>query len=122
LPQSSQPYATRLDWFSGDWTGYRTQKPNDGSNQDSAQNNEQITQLVVDDLRMMAGDTAFFSFVLATKGNDNLQWQGITPTDAPVITVDDQPAPSRSELIKQGFKRVFDESIVDVNGDWILVE
>ena len=120
LPKSSQPYATRLDWFSGDWTGYRTQKPNGDSNQDSAQNNAQSTQLVVDDLRMMAGDTAFFSFLLATKGNDNLQWQGITPIDAPVITVDNQPAPSRIELIKQGFKRVFDESVVAEG--WELVD
>ena len=122
LPQSSQPYASRLDWFSGDWTGYRTQKPNGDSNQDSAQNNEQTTQLVVDDLRMMAGDTAFFSFVLAIKNNDNLQWQGIAPTDAPVITIDNKPEPSRFKLIKQGFKRVFDESVIDENGSWKLVD
>ena len=122
LPTASQPYAKRLDWFSGDWTGYRTQKPNGDSNQDSAQNNEQTTQLVVDDLRMMAGDTAFFSFVLAIKNNDNLQWQGIIPTDAPVITIDDQPAPSRFKLIKQGFKRVFDASVIDKNGGWVLVD
>ena len=122
LPTASQPYAKRLDWFSGDWTGYRTQKPNGDSNQDSAQNNEQTTQLVVDDLRMMAGDTAFFSFVLAIKNNDNLQWQGIIPTDAPVITIDDQPAPSRFKLIKQGFKRVFDASVVDKGEGWKLVD
>lgn len=120
LPQSSQPYATRLDWFSGDWTGYRAQKPNGDANQDSAQNNAQSTQLVVDDLRMMAGDTAFFSFVLANKDNDDLQWQGIVPTDAPVIIVDNKPEPSRFELIKQGFKRVFDETELDEG--WELVD
>ena len=115
LPQSSQPYASRLDWFSGDWTGYRTQTLANNSN-------KQSTQLVVDDLRMMAGDTAFFSFVLANKDNDSLQWQGITPIDAPVITVDNKPEPSRFELIKQGFKRVFDESVVDKGEGWKLVD
>lgn len=78
--------------------------------------------MVVDDLRMMAGDTAFFSFVLANKDNDSLQWQGITPIDAPVITVDNKPEPSRFELIKQGFKRVFDESVVDKGEGWKLVD
>ena len=104
IPQTNQHYAKRLDWFSGDWTGYRTQKINGNSTQDSTQNNE---QLVVDDLRMMAGDNAFFSFVLANKDADNNQWQAIEPIDAPVITIDNQPEPSRFELIKQGFKRVF---------------
>ena len=118
LPTASQPYANRLDWFSGDWTGYRTQMLNIGSTQNSSQNNE---QLVVDDLRMMAGDTAFFSFVLANKNTDNNQWQAIKPIDAPVVTVDNQPEPSRIELVKQGFKRVFDESVINEDG-WELVE
>ncbi len=114
IPQTNQHYAKRLDWFSGDWTGYRTQTPNS----DSTKNNE---QLVVDDLRMMAGDTAFFSFVLATRDAENNQWQEIEPIDALVITVDNKPQPSRFNLIKQGFKRVFDESVIDENGGWILV-
>ena len=114
LPTASQPYAKRLDWFSGDWTGYRTQTLAGNS----VQNNE---QLVVDDLRMMAGDTAFFSFVLANKDNANSEWQAIMPIDAPVVTIDNKPQPSRFELIKQGFKRVFDESIVDEK-DWVLVD
>ncbi len=113
LPTASQPYADRLDWFSGDWTGYRTQTLVD--------NDKQSTQLVVDDLRMMAGDTAFFSFVLANKDNANSEWQAIMPIDAPVVTIDNKPQPSRFELIKQGFKRVFDESIVDEK-DWVLVD
>lgn len=113
LPTASQLYADRLDWFSGDWTGYRTQMLADESN-------KQSTQLVVDDLRMMAGDTAFFSFVLATKDND--KWRAIEPIDAPVINIDNQPQPSRFELIKQGFKRVFDESVVDEDGGWQLVD
>ena len=116
LPTASQPYARRLDWFSGDWTGYRTQTPNENSAQNSTQN----TQLVVDDLRMMAGDTAFFSFVLANKDDKNLQWQAIMPIDAPVVTVDNQPAPSRFNLIKQGFQRVFDETELD--DGWELVK
>ncbi len=115
IPQTNQHYANRLDWFSGDWTGYRTQTLN-GS---SAQNNE---QLVVDDLRMMAGNTAFFSFVLAAKDNANNQWQAIEPIDAPVITIDNKPQPSRFELVKQGFKRVFDESVMDGDSGWELVE
>ena len=115
IPETNQHYAKRLDWFSGDWTGYRTQTLN-GS---SAQNHE---QLVVDDLRMMAGDTAFFSFVLATKNSQDLQWQAIEPIDAPVITVDNKPEPSRFSLIKQGFQRVFDESAVDLDGGWELVD
>ena len=77
-------------------------------------------QLVVDDLRMMAGDTAFFSFVLATNNTVNKNWQAIKPIDAPVITIDNQPQPARIELVKQGFKRVFDESVIDK--DWILVD
>ncbi len=114
IPQTNQHYAKRLDWFSEDWTGYRTQAPDS----DSTKNNE---QLVVDDLRMMAGDTAFFSFVLATKDNANNQWQAIEPIDAPVVTIDNQSEPSRFELVKQGFKRVFDESVVDKDGGWELV-
>ncbi|MBU5617402.1 metal-dependent hydrolase [Psychrobacter sp. TAE2020] len=113
IPQTNQHYAKRLDWFSGDWTGYRTQTPNS----DSTKNNE---QLVVDDLRMMAGDTAFFSFVLATKNPENNQWQAIEPIDAPVVTIDNKPQPSRFELIKQGFERVFDDSVVD--DGWELVD
>ena len=116
LPAASQSYAHRLDWFSGDWTGYRTQTPNENSAQNSTQN----TQLVIDDLRMMAGDTAFFSFVLANKDDKNLQWQAIMPIDAPVVTVDNQPAPSRFTLIKQGFQRVFDETELD--DGWELVK
>ena len=119
IPQTNQHYAKRLDWFSGDWTGYRTQTPNVDSNQESAQNNQ---QLIVDDLRMMAGDTAFFSFVLATNDAENNQWQAIEPIDAPVVTIDNQPEPSRFNLIKQGFKRVFDESVVDKDGGWVLVD
>jgi len=121
LPQSSQPYSTRLDWFSGDWTGYRTQTLHSTNTISNQSNTPSTMQLVVDDLRMVAGDTSFFSFVLATKDNDNLQWQAIVPTDAPAITIDNQPAPSRMELIKQGFKRVFDESVVDNNEGWELV-
>ncbi|MDN5566928.1 MAG: metal-dependent hydrolase [Psychrobacter sp.] len=117
IPQTNQHYANRLDWFSGDWTGYRTQMPDSSSTQNSNQNNE---QLVVDDLRMMAGDTAFFSFVLANKDNANNQWQAIEPIDAPVIKVDNQPEPSRFELVKQGFKRVFDETELD--DGWELVD
>ena len=116
IPQTNQYYAKRLDWFSGDWTGYRTQKLNGDSTQGFTPNNE---QLVIDDLRMMAGDTAFFSFVLATKDND--KWRAIEPIDAPVINSDNKPQPSRFELIKQGFRRVFDESVVDENGGWELV-
>lgn len=113
LPNASQPYAKRLDWFSGDWTGYRTQMPFNHSNQTDKPN----TQLVVDDLRMMAGDTAFFSFVLANKSEPNLSWQAIKPINAPRVTTGEQS--SRLELIKQGFERVFDESVVD--DDWVLV-
>lgn len=117
LPAQSQPYAQRLDWFSDHWTGYRVQMlPATSTTGDTAE------QLVVDDLRMMAGDTAFFSFVLADKANDNAQWQANTPIDAPVITVDNEPTPSRFELIQQGFKRVFDESMVDGDGGWIMVD
>lgn len=115
LPTASQPHAKRLDWFSGDWTGYRTQTPVDNVN-------KQSTQLVVDDLRMMAGDTAFFSFVLANKNSEDLQWQALAPIDAPVINMSDKPEPSRFELIRQGFKRVFDESVIDENGGWELVD
>ncbi|WLP94265.1 metal-dependent hydrolase [Psychrobacter sp. M13] len=115
LPSASQPYAKRLDWFSGEWTGYRTQTLADNSDKKS-------TQLVVDDLRMMAGDTAFFSFVLANKDAQNSEWQAIEPIDAPVITIDNKPQPSRFELIKQGFERVFDESVIDENGGWELVD
>ena len=117
IPQINQHHAERLNWFSGYWTGYRTQKLNGDSTQDPTQNRE---QLVVDDLRMMAGDTAFFSFVLATKDND--KWQALAPIDAPVINTDNKPEPSRFELIKQGFKRVFDESVVNENGGWELVD
>ena len=116
LPAASQPYADRLDWFSGDWTGYRTQTL------DSPQFKAKTTQLVVDDLRMMAGDTAYFSFVLALKAKKNGEWHAITPRDAPVVTVDNEPELSRIELVKQGFQRVFDESVVDSNSGWILVD
>ena len=117
LPAQSRPYSQHLDWFSGHWTGYRVQMlPATSTNGDAAE------QLVVDDLRMMAGDTAFFSFVLADKANDNAQWQAITPIDAPVIKVDNEPTPSRFELIQQGFKRVFDESIVDGDNGWKVIE
>ncbi|MGE6331092.1 metal-dependent hydrolase [Psychrobacter pacificensis] len=117
LPAQSQPYAQRLDWFSGDWTGYRVQMlPATSTTGDTAE------QLVVDDLRMMAGDTAFFSFVLANKTKDNAPWQAITPIEAPVIAVDNEPTPSRFELIQQGFTRVFDESMVDGDNGWIMVD
>ena len=117
LPAQSRPYAQRLDWFSDHWTGYRVQMlPATSTTGDAAE------QLVVDDLRMMAGDTAFFSFVLADNANANAQWQAITPIDAPVIKADNEPTPSRFELIQQGFKRVFDDSMVDGNGGWILAE
>lgn len=115
LPTASRPYADRLDWFSGNWTGYRTQTPIDNVNQQSM-------QLVVDDLRMMAGDTAYFSFVLALKAKQNAEWQAIIPTDAPIVRDKNEPEVSRMELVKQGFQRVFDESTVDGNGDWILVD
>ena len=114
LPIASQPYAYRLDWFSGDWTGYRTQTMLD----DAVEPNKQDIQLVVDDLRMMAGDTAFFSFVLANKTGQGSPWQFITPIDAPIIKVDGEPEVSRIELVKQGFARVFDESVVDNDGGW----
>ncbi len=116
LPTASQPYADRLDWFSGNWTGYRTQTL------DSSQFKAKTTQLVVDDLRMMAGDTAYFSFVLALKAKQNEEWQAIIPTDSPVVTVDNKPEVSRMELVKQGFIRVFDESVVDEDGGWELVD
>lgn len=115
VPMASQPYADRLDWFSGNWTGYRTQTPIDNVNQQSM-------QLVVDDLRMMAGDTAYFSFVLALKAKQNEEWQAIIPTDSPVVTVDNKPEVSRMELVKQGFIRVFDESVVDEDGEWELID
>ncbi|MEK6198665.1 MAG: metal-dependent hydrolase [Psychrobacter sp.] len=118
LPIASQPYAHRLDWFSGDWTGYRTQTMLD----DAAEPNKQDVQLVVDDLRMMAGDTAFFSFVLANKTGQESPWQSVTPIDAPIIKVDGKPAVSRIELVKQGFARVFDASVVDNDSGWILVD
>ncbi|WP_367109682.1 metal-dependent hydrolase [uncultured Psychrobacter sp.] len=114
VPNASQPYAKRLDWFSNDWTGYRTQMlpaTNDYSHT--------ITeQLVVDDLRMMADNTAFFSFVLANKSKPNLPWQAIEPINAPRVTIGEQS--SRLELIKQGFKRVFDESVVDEDSGWVV--
>jgi inner membrane protein len=117
LPAQSRPYAQRLDWFSGHWTGYRVQMlPATSTTGDAAE------QLVVDDLRMMAGDTAFFSFVLAEKANQHAQWQAITPIEAPIITVDNEPTPSRFELIQQGFKRVFDESMIDRDNGWKVVE
>ena len=117
MPAQSRPYAERLDWFSGDWTGYRVQMlPATSTTSDA------VEQLVVDDLRMMAGDTAFFSFVLAKKANQSTQWQAITPIDAPVVEADNEPTPSRFELIQQGFKRVFDETIVDGDSGWKLVE
>ena len=117
LPAQSRPYAQRLDWFSGHWTGYRVQMlPAASTTGDAGE------QLVVDDLRMMAGNTAFFSFVLADKTNDNAQWQALTPIDAPVIRADNEPTPSRFELIQQGFKRVFDESMVDGDSGWKVVE
>ena len=115
LPTASQPYADRLDWFSGNWTGYRTQKPIDNVD-------HQSRQLVVDDLRMMAGDTAFFSFVLALKNEQNPEWQAITPQDAPIVRDNNEPEVSRIELVKQGFIRVFDESVVDEDGGWELVD
>jgi inner membrane protein len=115
MPAQSQPYAQRLDWFSGNWTGYRVQMLPAASTSDVAE------QLVVDDLRMMADDTAFFSFVLADKTTDHKRWQAITPIEAPVIKADNEPTPSRFELIQQGFKRVFDESVVSGDG-WILVD
>ncbi len=114
IPQTNQHHAKRLDWFSGDWTGYRTQTPVD--------NDKQSTQLVVDDLRMMAGDTAFFSFVLANKIGQASPWQSITPIDAPIVRADGEPEVSRIELVKQGFVRVFDESAVDTDGGWVLVD
>ncbi len=117
LPAASQPYAHRLDWFSGDWTGYRTQTMFD----DAVEPNKQEIQLVVDDLRMMAGDTAFFSFVLADKDSDN-NWQAIKPIDAPIVRADGEPEVSRIELVKQGFVRVFDESVVDIDSGWVLVD
>lgn len=117
IPAQSRPYAQRLDWFSGNWIGYRVQMLPVASNASSA-----TEQLVVDDLRMMAGDTAFFSFVLADKANQNTQWQAITPIEAPIITADNEPTPSRFELIQRGFKRVFDEQAVDGREGWEMVE
>ena len=118
IPQTNQHYAKRLNWFSGNWTGYRTQTMFD----DAVEPNKQDIQLVVDDLRMMAGDTAFFSFVLANKTGQGSPWQFITPIDAPIIKVDGEPEVSRIELVKQGFARVFDESVVDIDSGWILVD
>lgn len=118
LPTASQSYAHRLDWFSGDWTGYRTQTMLD----DAVEPNKQDVQLVVDDLRMMAGDTAFFSFVLANKTGQESPWQSVTPIDAPIIKIDGEPEVSRIELVKQGFVRVFDESVVDIDSGWVLVD
>lgn len=117
LPAQSRPYAQRLDWFSGNWTGYRVQMlPAASTTSDATE------QLVVDDLRMMAGDTAFFSFVLAEKANQGTPWQAITPIDAPVIAVDNEPTLSRFELIQEGFKRVFDETMVDGDNGWKVIE
>ena len=110
LPAQSRPYAQRLDWFSGDWTGYRVHTT------------AKKQQLVVDDLRMMAGDLPFFSFVLADKANERAPWQPITPTEAPAPTQDNQAQSSRFELIRQGFKRVFDEKAVDMREGWEMVE
>ena len=118
MPAQSRPYADRLDWFSGDWTGYRTQTMLD----DVVEPNKQDAQLVVDDLRMMAGDTAFFSFVLANKIGQGAPWQSITPIEAPVIKTDGEPEVSRIELVKQGFVRVFDESVMDGHNGWEVVE
>ncbi|WP_227686725.1 metal-dependent hydrolase [Psychrobacter fozii] len=118
LPIASQPYAQRLDWFSGDWTGYRTQTMLD----DAVEPHKQDVQLVVDDLRMMAGDTAFFSFVLANKTGQALPWQSIAPIDAPIVKTDGEPEVSRIELVKQGFVRVFDESAMDNDSGWVLVD
>lgn len=115
LPAESQPYAKRLDWFSGDWIGYRTQTPMDNAN-------EQSTQFVVDDLRMMAGDTVFFSFVLASKGEQDLKWLAMMPIDTPIVRADDEAEVSRIKLVKQGFERVFDESVIDEGSGWILVD
>ncbi|MBP2279919.1 inner membrane protein [Psychrobacter sp. PL19] len=136
LPQSSQPYATRLDWFSGDWTGYRTQTLIATNTIPKQSNTPSTEQLVVDDLRMVAGDTSFFSFVLATSENqknisakknssspsDNPQWQAIIPIETPFVSIDDKPKPSRFNLIKQGFHRVIDESAMDADGGWELVD
>ena len=116
LPTTSQPYAKRLDWFSGDWTGYRTQMLN------PPQFKAKTTQLVVDDLRMMAGDTAYFSFVVANKEKQDSKWQAVTPIDAPIVRDKNEPEVSRMELVKQGFQRVFDESAVDEDGGWELVD
>ena len=116
LPVQSRPYAQRLDWFSGNWTGYRVQILPATSTSGAAE------QLVVDDLRMMAGDTAFFSFVLADKTTDHKRWQAITPIEAPVIKADNEPTPSRFELIQQGFRRVFDEQAVDGREGWEIVK
>ncbi len=117
IPAQSRPYAQRLDWFSANWTGYRAQMlPATSTTSDASE------QLVVDDLRMMAGDTAFFSFVLADKTIDNEQWQAITPIEAPVVEEDNEPTQSRLALIQQGFKRVFDGSIVDTDDGWKVVE
>ena len=117
MPAQSRPYAERLDWFSGHWTGYRVQMlPATSTTSDTAE------QLVVDDLRMMADDTAFFSFVLANKIGQGAPWQSITPIEAPVIKADGEPEVSRIELVKQGFVRVFDESIVNRDDDWNLID
>ncbi len=106
MPTQSRPYAQRLEWFSGGWTGYRVHTT------------AEQQQLVVDDLRMMAGDLPFFSFVLADKANERAPWQPITPIEAPAPTQDNQAQSSRFELIQQGFKRVFDESVVDGDSGW----
>lgn len=118
LPSASQPYANRLDWFSGEWTGYRTQTL--AVNANKADNLD--TQLVVDDLRMMAGDTAFFSFLLADKGSQDLPWRAVTPKDAPIVRDKNKPEVPRLELVKLGFERVFNESVVNEDGNWILVD
>jgi len=62
------------------------------------------------------------SFVLANKTKDNAPWQAITPIYAPVIKADNEPTSSRFELIQQGFARVFDESMVDGDSGWKVVE
>ena len=109
LPVQSRPYAQRLEWFSGDWTGYRVHTT------------AEQQQLVVDDLRMMAGDLPFFRFVLAEKANERAPWQPITPIEAPAPTQDNQAQSSRFELIQQGFKRVFDEKAVDGREGWEVI-
>ena len=118
LPSDSRPYAERLTWFTDGWTAYRQQ---------SIADNKQA--LVIEDLRMIVGDTPLFSFVIATAdnngvdnmGNGSPNWQAITPDSSHLHQVDvkkdtitdtGKPVPdARLVMVKNGFRRAFNENV-----------